>query len=952
MSRPTSRFEIVLVMIVIGLAFAVSYLWSPTTTEIAGTPAQIASEAAPAQNAIAISHTVFRVVVGFVFFSAIAAFCLFFVFYAYSSKTLPWLARHIPRMQRHATSIAPTTHVRTRPLPLVTLGSKLTTLRVATGTWLAEYRVRQAGRKQARADVQTQTQAIKNSQLLERQMMQASAKQLRQAKLEQRNTLRADTITRRTTAKQEQQATHAAAALERQQQAQLKAATKIAARADTQTRAQEAKAAHDAAQTATRAAMKPEHAVPDLPAISLPSIAAEPVAIPIVFHTEPPVAASNGSAPHRAPALSAATLPVVDLPAVAMQAAAALPVMAVPDSIETGKPVGVEGVSKVADRKQHWIHSLWRIPAAWIGAWGLKRSMAAQQRKQTALEAQEHAAKLKRSTAIARERVRVAQTPVVMASNVPAASTRRANIMPSSGFGVVKLGAQKTLADVTSDLPEDDLRRLLHASDVELPTIETTLVDQNIQSGWSPEDRIAAVAHAIAEQWDALQLESPILGLDTSKGYGRGEVVVTLDTLTSEEQSLIDIPQRMARTKPGWYIRWRGAALVVDVDAKNDAPAAGGPCIVPILDHGRRGQVTHYYPVSSWRHIGIYGADAIGVMHAMLSSIVYTQPPQMFGLVILDNGDAAPFYRGIPHYAPALGDARNCIDTLSRSLRWASIANDVRPLMVVVIDPDETLMTAITGLVRKLRQNPNAPLYLCIVQQQLNRAGREIYAVLPALITYGTAANGNGAWLPGMSDWPKRGVARLVGRGLRIEGRVRKLDEAEVAGLMSAIQGVGVGLPPVLWEAEPDASSVVAAPDIAPLEFEYTDAQAAEKPNNGMPSHQDASDTDILVWWDAGMLLPDMLQSMTGFHRGIQAQAARQRIYSVVVPTLIERFDAQEVVVLFTAQQPLDDGQNERLELLLKAMNRQSYVVNGIIREKTIQRLEAYGNLVPHIAAD
>jgi len=174
------------------------------------------------------------------------------------------------------------------------------------------------------------------------------------------------------------------------------------------------------------------------------------------------------------------------------------------------------------------------------------------------------------------------------------------------------------------------------AQAIDLPALEPPVApDAHVgeTDAWTAEDRALAVAGVLADIWAAADLTSPILGIDTASTAGNGQVIVTIDAHPDEEQQLADLPQRTVAQRPAWRASWRriggsrtDAGLVVDVVTNSARPASGGPLLVPILAHGRGGGTTHFYPLASWHHLGLYGGNALGALHAVLASLLYNQP--------------------------------------------------------------------------------------------------------------------------------------------------------------------------------------------------------------------------------------------------------------------------------------------------------------------------------------
>ena len=109
--------------------------------------------------------------------------------------------------------------------------------------------------------------------------------------------------------------------------------------------------------------------------------------------------------------------------------------------------------------------------------------------------------------------------------------------------------------------------------------------------------------------------------------------------------------------------------------------------------------------------------------------------------------------------------------------------------MLVVVEPDDTMLNLLVGIAARLQARPTTPVHLLIPQERVSSVGRELYALLPALILSG--GQGSPALLPGQGDWPQRGEARLVGRGMRLDGRAIALDDSlgEAYALRAEVRG-------------------------------------------------------------------------------------------------------------------------------------------------------------------
>jgi hypothetical protein len=315
---------------------------------------------------------------------------------------------------------------------------------------------------------------------------------------------------------------------------------------------------------------------------------------------------------------------------------------------------------------------------------------------------------------------------------------------------------------------------------------------------WTAEDRVLAAAAALATLWMDKTIKSTILALDTATVAGTRPVLITLDGHPGEEQLINELPELIVARHPAWRATWRRDHLELIMERTAAPVISGAPLIAPVLTHGRGGKTMRFFPLSSWRHLGIYGGAALGALHALLGSLLYTQSPAALGLAILDHGEIASLYHDVAHLVALPATPYGTLEMLAQAIR-RGVAGMVRPLLLVVVEPDDDQLRQLIGLATWLQARPSTPLHLIVVQEHLRTAGREVYATLPALITGGS--QGHAMFVPGQGEWPKRGDARLVGRGMRVEGRSITLDETDIAAFLAPLRSRADGLPPVLWDA-------------------------------------------------------------------------------------------------------------------------------------------------------
>ncbi len=314
---------------------------------------------------------------------------------------------------------------------------------------------------------------------------------------------------------------------------------------------------------------------------------------------------------------------------------------------------------------------------------------------------------------------------------------------------------------------------------------------------WTAEDRALAVANVFAELWGELGLRSTIMAFDTPPSPGAGSVLVTIDPHPDEEKQIADLPTLLTARRPAWRVLWQRNLLEVTLMV-DGAPPVGGPLLAPVLTHGRGGVLTRFLPLASWPHLGIYGSAALGALHTILGSLLYAQSPSDIALAIIDHGEIGPLYRDVAHLAPLPDTPHATIELLTQAIRrvvWSELCR----LILAVVEPDDAQLNLLVGLLARLQARPGAPMHLIVVQERPRNAGQELYGLLPALITAG--GQRQAALVPGQRDWPKPGAARLIARGMRMDGRPIVLDESAIATLLVQLRGAALGRAPLPWDA-------------------------------------------------------------------------------------------------------------------------------------------------------
>jgi hypothetical protein len=273
-----------------------------------------------------------------------------------------------------------------------------------------------------------------------------------------------------------------------------------------------------------------------------------------------------------------------------------------------------------------------------------------------------------------------------------------------------------------------------------------------------------------------------------------------LDADPADGAVLLALPEHLLATAPGWDARWRGGALELTAPPE-PAAASHGPLLAPLLRHGRRKQYRRYLSLergaNTANQLLVCGAAANEVLHNCLTSLLFTHPPETLALLVLDGNGAAPLYAAAPHAIRAPGSPRATLAALDRAVRRGSPRDRLRHLLVAVIDPDAATLADLNALVARMRAVPPLPLTLVLAQQQPLAAGREVYAVLPTLLTAGRA--GDAPPLAGQR-WPRSGHGRLVTDGVILEGVPLQRTESDVCAVLALLGQPPEALPPTLLD--------------------------------------------------------------------------------------------------------------------------------------------------------
>jgi hypothetical protein len=175
-----------------------------------------------------------------------------------------------------------------------------------------------------------------------------------------------------------------------------------------------------------------------------------------------------------------------------------------------------------------------------------------------------------------------------------------------------------------------------------------------------------------------------------------------------------DLPAQLVQRQPTWRAAWRRGLLTVFVHGEGAAAPVGAPLLIPLLAHGRSGKTTRFLPLASCQHLGLYGADALAAVHAVLGSLLFAQPPTNLALMIIDQNQITPLYRNVAHFVPLPADGDEPLKLLADAIRHHIPTGDarhqMRPLLLVVVEPDDARLHALHTIIARLRARPESPL--------------------------------------------------------------------------------------------------------------------------------------------------------------------------------------------------------------------------------------------------
>lgn len=324
-------------------------------------------------------------------------------------------------------------------------------------------------------------------------------------------------------------------------------------------------------------------------------------------------------------------------------------------------------------------------------------------------------------------------------------------------------------------------------------------------------DGAAAAVATVLDVYERHGLtQSEVMFAEARVERQRAQVRLIVAAHPDDARALEDLPDQIQTTIPGSQAQWQRTAqaqpaLMITVHGRVPA-MRGGHLLLPVARRlpvvqlpaiNRSAPAVSFLPLRAWRHIGFYGGKAVDSASAALIDLLYAEAPDALAVTILDHGQISSLCQGAPHLVPMPGAAADALNALGRSARSALPSDTtVRPVLIVIVEPDATLLNVYGDLTTRLLRRPDAPVYTMLVQTRAPEVTQRLPPSLPAVITSG----GSGR-LPGAGDAPSPGKVRILTPHLRLERHCHVYDAARLAALSGVLRAGSVqSLRPTVWD--------------------------------------------------------------------------------------------------------------------------------------------------------
>jgi len=405
-----------------------------------------------------------------------------------------------------------------------------------------------------------------------------------------------------------------------------------------------------------------------------------------------------------------------------------------------------------------------------------------------------------------------AVNPVADTADVPDAAGR---IVPD-----IAPDAQDRTA-TTTHAPADDpgdsqLKDAWHATDVRqnpaapLQGVEETIDTGDLDAPLSIDvmtERAAMVIATILDIGERQGMTRSVVTFgEASIDHRRARVYLMIDAHPGETELLTALPERVKTALPGAQAQWRqtshAQAVLTCVIPGNLPTTQIGRLLLPVGQHEpvsrlptihRGAPAISFLPLRTWRHIGFYGGKAIDTASSALVNLLYAEAPAALAVTIIDQGQISAYYEGAPHLVPMPGSATESLIALGRAMRHVAESDGaIRPLLIVLVEPDAPTFAAYDDLIARLARYPAAPVYTLLVQRRLPETNRWRSA---SVITHDGDPQRTAGGRRSSSE-----MLRIVAPHLRIERRACACDATFLTVMTASLRGIsGAQGKPSAW---------------------------------------------------------------------------------------------------------------------------------------------------------
>jgi len=293
---------------------------------------------------------------------------------------------------------------------------------------------------------------------------------------------------------------------------------------------------------------------------------------------------------------------------------------------------------------------------------------------------------------------------------------------------------------------------------------------------------------------------------EASIDHRRARVHLMIDAHPGETELLAALPERVQTALPGAQAQWRqtthAQAVLTCVIPGNLPTTQIGRLLLPVGQHGpvsrlptihRGAPAISFLPLRTWRHVGFYGGKAIDTASSALVGLLYAEAPAALAVTIIDQGQISAYYEGAPHIVPMPGSAADSLTALGRAMRHVAESDGaIRPLLIVLVEPDAPTFAAYDDLIARLARYPAAPVYTLLVQRRLPETNRWRSA---SVITHDGDPQRTAGGRRSSSE-----MLRIVAPHLRIERRACACDATFLTVMTASLRGIsGAQGKPSAW---------------------------------------------------------------------------------------------------------------------------------------------------------